>query len=306
MTTAARVEPHPHVSAEVYEASCAYCREVAQREAKNFYHGMKLVPEPQRTAMFTLYTWMRRADDLADTDDAIEQKTRALEQFASDTALATDPIADAMSPIPEGKMWPAFREMDMRYEMKFAWYEAMIAGQLLDQHQTRYATFDDLYGYCYKVASVVGLCCVQIWGYDGDEETRQLAEWRGIAFQLTNILRDILEDAERDRVYLPAEDFDVYEISPTMFTLGKPAEVLPGIQKTIDRAVAYYEKSAPLDRLVHAPGRPCLFAMTNIYRGILTKIQHNPGVVLSGQRVGLSKLRKVWIALRASMMRGRR
>lgn len=283
------------------DASRRFCRDVAEREARNFYHGMKLVPEPQRSAMFALYTWMREADDLADAEAPIETKRERLDRFREQTfAIYEDAAA-----VPNAPMWPAVADLVTRYNLDRQWLDDMIAGQLLDQRQTRYPTFDDLYGYCYKVASVVGLCCVQIWGYDGDEETRKLAEWRGIAFQLTNILRDILEDAERDRVYLPAEDFDVFEISPTMFTLGKPADVLPGIQKTIDRAVEYYEKSAPLDRLVHAPGRPCLFAMTNIYRGILTKIQRDPAVVLSGQRVGLSKLRKGWIALRASMMRGR-
>lgn len=283
-------------------ASRAHCRGVAQREARNFYHGMKLVPEPQRSAMFALYTWMREADDLADADAPIETKRQRLDRFREQTfAIYED--ADAS---PDGPMWPAVAELITRYRIDRQWLDDMIAGQLLDQEKTRYANFDELYDYCYKVASVVGLCCVQIWGCEGSEETRKLAEWRGIAFQLTNILRDILEDAGRDRVYLPAEDFDVFEVSPTMFTLGKPPEVLPAIQKTIDRAVAYYEKSAPLDQLVHAPGRPCLFAMTNIYRGILTKIERDPAVVLSGKRVGLGKWRKGWIAMRASMMRGGR
>lgn len=281
------------------------CEVLSRERARNFYYGMKLVPEPKRSAMFALYAWMREADDLADAAGQLDEKQRALEQFKALTDVATDAATDT-SALPAGDLWPGVREMVLRYQIPREYLHEMIAGQVLDQHKTRYRTFEELYDYCYKVASVVGLCCVDIWGFEGGEETRKLAEWRGIAFQLTNILRDVLEDAGRDRVYLPAEDFGVVQLNPVMFTMGKPADVLPGLRRVAQRAIEYYTKSAPLDRRVHRDGRPCLWAMTEIYRGLLEKIVRDPMVVLSGKRVRLSGLHKAWIALRAPLRKGAR
>lgn len=300
MTTAASQQPGDAEFASRLEQSRHYCRELSRARARNFYYGMKLVPEPQRSAMEALYAWMRLADDLADEAGDLEAKKATLQNFARDTDVAIDPQLRRASDLPEGELWPAVREMVLRHQLSPAWLHDMIAGQLLDQTQTRYRTFADLYDYCYKVASVVGLCCIQIWGYEGGEETRKLAEWRGVAFQLTNILRDVKEDAERDRVYLPAEDFNLYEMNPSMFTLGKPADILPGLVRVVERAKEHYEKSAALDRLVHPAGRPCLRAMTEIYRGLLGKIAKDPAVVLR-KRVRLSAARKLWIALRGTV-----
>ncbi|MBI1374047.1 MAG: phytoene/squalene synthase family protein [Phycisphaera sp.] len=293
------------MSGEAWEAalaeSHAVCREVSRMRARNFYYGMKLTPEPRRSAMFALYAWNREVDDLADEAGDVEAKTEALDRFRKDTDRAIDPTLDDVSQLPKGKIWPAVREMVLRYNLPTEYLYDMVAGQLIDQTKTRYTTFEELYDYCYKVASLVGLSCVEIWGYDGGAETRQLAEWRGIAFQLTNILRDVLEDAERDRVYLPAEDFNVYELNPSMFTLKVHDDALKGIARVAQRAREYYEKSAPLDARVHGCGRACLWAMTEIYRRILDKIERDPAIVLSGQRVRLGSARKGMIALRASV-----
>jgi 15-cis-phytoene synthase len=287
------------------EASRNYCRRVAREQARNFYHGMKLVPEPKKSAMYALYAWMRQADDLADEPGELTAKQRALEEFRRETHLAIAPTSQERPQLPAGIIWPAFRQMAMTHAVPAAYFDAMIDGQLLDQSKTRYRTFEELYDYCYNVASVVGLSCVQIWGSDGDAQTRKLAEWRGIAFQLTNILRDVLEDAQRGRVYLPAEDFDLFELNPSMFTLGKPEQIAPGLEKVAQRAHEYYEKSAALDARVHRDGRPCLWAMTQIYRGLLDKIRRDPPIVLR-QRVRLSPLRKAWIALGATLRGGAR
>jgi phytoene synthase len=286
-------------------ASNAYCLEVTRSQAKNFYYGMKVVPEPKRSAMYALYAWMREADDLADAEGSAEEKTERLDVFREQTNLALAGELGAETELPEGPFWRAFREMALRYELPREYLDAMIAGQLLDQEVTRYKTFDELYDYCYKVASVVGLSCIQIWGYDGSAEARQLSEWRGIAFQLTNILRDVLEDAGRDRVYVPAEDFGVFSVSPTMFTMNKSEDVIAGIARVAERARVYYERSAPLDERVHPDGRPCLWAMTKIYRGLLDRIVKDPAVVLSGKRVSMGKAHKAWIALTAPLHRGR-
>ncbi len=283
--------------------SRVYCRQLSRERARNFYHGMKLVPEPKRFGMDALYAWMRQADDLADEAGDLEAKKRTLAEFLHETDIATDPALTDMSKMPRGPIWLSVRDMVLSSQMPMDYLHQMIEGQLLDQHKTRYRTFDELYDYCYKVASVVGLACLQIWGYDGGAETRKLAEWRGIAFQLTNILRDVKEDAERDRVYVPAEDFHAFDLNPVMFTLGKPHDLLPGLKRVVARAVEYYDKSAPLDKLVHPEGRRCLWAMTQIYRGLLTKIERDPLVVLR-QRVRLSGPHKILIALRATLPGG--
>lgn len=291
--------------AENLAASNRYCLELTKREAKNFYYGMKVVPEPKRSAMYALYAWMREADDLADAEGTCEQKTKRLDVFRSLTEQSLGGKLDDEMALPEGPFWRGFREMALRYELPRDYLDAMIAGQLADQTVTRYKTFDELYDYCYKVASVVGLSCIEIWGYDGSAEARQLSEWRGIAFQLTNILRDVLEDAERDRVYLPADEFGVFNLSPTMFTLNKSGDVIAGIAKIAERARDYYERSAPLDAHVHPDGQPCLWAMTRIYRGLLDQIIKDPAVVLSGKRVSMGKAKKAWIALTAPLHKGR-
>lgn len=287
-----------HVSRE-------HCRRLSRDRAKNFYHGMKLVPEPKRSAMDALYAWMRQADDLADAQGTLQAKSAALDGFMRETERAVDQNLADPTQLPHGDLWPAVREMVLSYDIPPVYLRDMIAGQLLDQEKFSYRTFDELYDYCYKVASVVGLCCVQIWGYEGGAHTLKLAEWRGIAFQLTNILRDVTEDAERGRVYLPAEDFGAFEMNPSIFTLGKPHDLLPAIRRTVERAAEYYEKSAPLDKLVHPDGRPCLWAMTEIYRGLLSRIRRDPAVVLR-RRVRLSTPRKLWIALRATFHKGAR
>lgn len=286
---------------ELLQTSCDYCREVSRRRARNFYYGMKLVPEPKRSAQFALYAWMRRADDLADSAETDPAKAAALTEFLDTTHAVLAGHVDPAALSAEAPLWPAFAEMAQRYAMPHAYFDAMIEGQRLDQTRHHYPTFESLYDYCYKVASVVGLACIEIWGYEGDEETRQLAEWRGIAFQLTNILRDVKEDAADGRVYLPAEDFDALELKPVFFQLANESELIRGLKKVVERAKDYYARSASLDRRVHRDGRPCLWAMTRIYRGLLDKIAADPIRVLRPRRVRLASAHKGWIALRATL-----
>ncbi|QNN24837.1 squalene/phytoene synthase family protein [Planctomycetales bacterium ZRK34] len=284
---------------DALQASHSYCCDVVKTRARNFYYGLKLVPEPKRSACYALYAWMREADDLADEAGDAAAKEKTLRAFWQQTEQAINPQLGELVDLPESLLWPAVRDMVLRYELPREYLSEMIDGQLLDQHKTRYKTFEELYEYCYKVASVVGLACVCIWGVDDFDKAKQLSEWRGIAFQLTNILRDVQEDAERDRVYMPADAYELFEINPTMFTLGDQSSALVGIRKIAEQAAEYYEKSAPLDAMVHPDGRPCLRAMTGIYRALLEKIRKHPEAVLSGQRVSVGKWKKLAIMLRA-------
>lgn len=290
--------------------SFTHCHQVTRQRARNFYYGMKLTPEPKRSAMYALYTWMRQADDLADQPGPTDQKIQRIEAFRHEThaRLAGSPVlgngTDEDEKTGTQPFWPAFTDTISRYRIPMNYLDAMIDGQIVDQHKARYATFDELYDYCYKVASVVGLCCIEIWGYEGGEQTRQLSEWRGIAFQLTNILRDLREDAQRDRVYLPAELCQLHELNPAMFTVKIQPELLKGAKELADRAASFYSRSAELDERVHRDGRPCLQAMTQIYQGLLEKIRAAPERAVEGQRVRLSAWRKGLIALRARWAAG--
>lgn len=285
--------------------SRAYCEAVARGRASNFYYGMRLVPEPKRSATYALYAWLREADDLADGEGEPAEKAGRLDQFWKRTEQIFDAGRDGAG---HGRgaarddadcFWPLFQDVAWRYRLSPATLREHLSGQLLDQRKTRYATFDELYDYCRRVASTVGLLCIDIWGHDGAPATRQLAEWRGVAFQLTNILRDVREDALRGRVYLP-QDAAPEAITPEGVCSGAAAgPMLASSLRLIARAREYYERSAPLEGMLHPDGRACLRAMTAIYRGVFERIERDPRLVLSPTRVSLPRWRKLLVALRA-------
>ncbi len=271
------------------------CEEITRRRARNFYYGLRLAPEPQRAALFTLYAWMRRADDIVD-DGAIEPDARRvrLEAFraSTDGAMRGD--------IPDNEpLWLAFADSFHRFDLAAAAFHEMLDGQIEDLSAQRYATFDDLRRYCYRVASSVGVLCIQIWGYD-DPRATDLAVDRGIAFQLTNILRDFRQDYDVGRVYLPADEFSLSDLTPEELRhWARPGDCARFIQAQALRAREYYERSADLDSMISESCRPVLWAMSAIYRGILEKIHQSPMRVVDDRRVRLGALRKCAIGVRA-------
>ncbi len=286
--------------------SRAFCQELTRREARNFYYGLKLLPEPKRSAMYALYGYMRLVDDIAD-DDAhnrtLAQRRADLDQWEAHTHQAIAAAGTGALPA-DSPVWPAFADMVRAYGVPAQVFADMIAGQRQDLEPVTMGTFAALHEYCYRVASVVGVASLYVFGFDGGDETLKLAVDRGIAFQLTNILRDLREDAAppRQRCYLPADELARFNISPESLTHG-PAS--PGFRALmafqVQRAREYYERSTALESNVHADARPTLSAMTAIYRGILERIADQPEAVLHG-RVRLSawtKLRIGWRAMRA-------
>lgn len=277
--------------------SYAHCHKVAKHQARNFYYGMKLTPTDKRNAMYAVYAWMRLADDLADEAGSLAEKTSQLNSFAQQTWAALDEHA----PPPDGPIWPAMRDTMIRHAVPHAYLADMIAGQLLDQKQTQYDTFAQLDDYCYKVAGTVGLVCITIWGHKDGETAQQLAAARGVALQLTNILRDLAEDARLDRCYLPREDFTRFGFSPEKLARGEADAAFDRFMAfQVDRARSYYEKSAGLDALISPDCRACSRALMRVYRDLLEKIARNPRQVLH-RRVSLNHWRKAWIALSAVM-----
>lgn len=282
-----------------YEDSRDYCRQVTRQQARNFYYGLRLLPEPAKSSMFALYAWMRRADDLADdsADLPLAQRQALLDEFR---ALTHHAIAGTSPPTAAHPAWPgwaAFADCVHRHHIPPELFDDMIAGQTQDLEFHQPQTDADLRQYCYRVAGVVGLASIHIWGFTGGAETQAMAVDRGIAFQLTNILRDVKEDAARNRIYFPRQQMQRCGVAESDLIAGKATAGFQAVmQYHIDLAEQLFVRSAPLDQCITPKNLSALTAMTAIYHGILRKIAQNPRQVLRG-RVRLSKLAKLCIAL---------
>ena len=309
-SAAAPVADQPPELTDGVRASLAHCHRVARR-ARNFYYGMKLTPEPKRSALYAIYAFMRACDDLADDAAESEDPQIGRERIERFRRQMIDVLAGgAGAKLPDDPMWPAFVYVMRRYPIDPAHLHAMLDGQVADLFKKSYATFNEMYGYCYNVASTVGLTCVAIWGDNGERGTAKLAEYRGIALQLTNILRDVAEDAQRGRCYLPAEDLQRFEVPTRIFKEGgdfsgdlSEAEAFDRLMRfQIERARGYYEMSRTLEQHLDPACRPTCWAMMRIYEGLLDRIAGNPRRVLS-ERMSLSGYQKAGIALRATWRR---
>ncbi|HVW83340.1 MAG TPA: phytoene/squalene synthase family protein [Bryobacteraceae bacterium] len=271
------------------EDSYAHCRVVAKSRAKNFYYSFVLLEPDQKNAMCAVYAFMRYCDDLSDEPGATRT---AMDRWreALDAALAGKPDANPT--------WPAFLDTVKRYRIPHRYFYEMIEGVASDLEPRVIGTFDDLYQYCYRVASVVGLTTIHIFGFTSSDAL-PLAEKCGIAFQLTNILRDVREDAELGRVYLPAEDLDRFGVTAEDLKSGKRTAAFGELMEfEIGRARDYYEESKPLLALIDERARPSLWALIEIYSSLLDRIAEAHFDVLR-RRISLSPAEKLWIVLRA-------
>ena len=290
------------------------CRRITRTRARNFYYGLKLTPEPKRSALYAIYAFMRACDDLADRaleTGGSEAGLERIEQFRDRMRRAlegTSEPGESGGPDPEAGIWPAFRFVASTYGIEPDHLHAMLDGQRDDMIRNRYETFEQLRGYCYKVAGVVGLVCIRIWGFrDDDPQVRRLAEERGLALQLTNILRDVVEDAGRDRVYLPSDELGRFDLDPGSFldlVAGRRGDERFDrlMEFQIQRARECYESSASLESRIHADGRAASWAIMRIYRRLLERIAGRPRRVLT-ERVRLGRLVKAGIAMRATWRR---
>lgn len=268
------------------DASYAFCRGVARKRARNFYYSFVLLSRAQKNAMCAMYAFMRFCDDLSDSGggsiDAVRHWREEMKR-----ALTGD--------YPDHPVWPAFHDAVTRYAVPHHYFDEMIDGVESDlvNSRRRIGTFDELYRYCYQVASVVGLTTVHIFGFH-DSRALVLAEKCGIAFQLTNILRDIREDEENARIYLPAEDLARFQVME--FRYGPNFEAMMRFESA--RAESYYADSLPLLEMVDPGSRASLWALIEIYRRLLKKIERSGFQVLD-QRIHLSAWTKLGIVCRA-------
>ena len=276
------------------EDSYTYCRSVAKRRAKNFYYSFLLLEKPQRDAMCAIYAFMRHCDDLSDdpaTTDGGKIRLAVMDwRMQLDSALKGD--------VESNPIWPAFHDSVKRYRIPHRYFHEMIDGILSDLYPCTMQTFDQLYHYCYQVASVVGLTVIQIFGFHSPK-AMLLAEKCGIAFQLTNILRDVREDAVMDRFYLPQEDLERFQISPAQLRSGTENPAFRNLmQFEAARAHEYYDVSAPLIDLIDPKSRRSLWALRAIYLRLLHKIESSHYNVLS-RRISVAKPMKIAILLQA-------
>jgi len=258
---------------EAYAAS----RAIAKREAKNFYYAFVALPAPRRNAICAIYAFMRKADDLAD-DETLprEQRRRNIQEWqaawraASAGAVTSDPV------------FVAVRDATARFSIPLSLLDELVAGTTMDLQQPSgapdtYATFTDLYRYCYLVASVVGLVCIRIFGYK-DSRAEKLAEETGIAFQLTNILRDVAEDAARNRVYLPLDELAAHSVSLDSLLHRAPNAPPSSNERALladlaGRAESYYRSARELLPLIDRESRPALWVLVSIYHALLLRIR---------------------------------
>jgi phytoene synthase len=257
------------------------CREIARKQAKNFYYSFVALPSAKRDAICAVYAFMRHADDLSDDESLpIEARRVRLEEWlgrwraARHDGLSGDPVFIALN------------DAQTRFAIPTQLLEQLVEGTTMDLRQgavagdssrgsyDTYESFDELYRYCYLVASVVGLVCIRIFGYR-DSRAEKLAEETGVAFQLTNILRDVREDAERGRIYLPLEDLRRFGVTPNELAkgAGNSGAICDLLRAEEQRAEHLYQSGSALLPLIDADSRAALWVLITIYHRLLGRIR---------------------------------
>ena len=322
----AAIWTEPEIPDHMIEASYEFCEELTRREAGNFYHSFKYLPDDKRRSIMAYYAFCRRADDIADGDfvdifpggsaddpeslayrrsierlspggpvldrSAYNEKMSQLFYYRKKLSTAygnmtsTDPI------------FIALKDTVRRHGIHRQLLDDMISGMENDFHKNRYNTFEELYSYCYRVASTVGLVCIEIYGYD-DPRAKEYAESWGVFMQLINIIRDVSEDAERDRIYLPLEDLARWGISEEDVKNGRNLLNHPGwapfVEEYLERADGYRQRAFKLLSHLDKSARYSPAAMASFYQSIMTKITKRKGDVFT-ERIQLTKTEKILLA----------
>jgi phytoene synthase len=272
------------------------CQRLARAMAGNFYYSFLVLPRAERRAMCALYTFFRLTDDLGDDDAPLDNRRQALFRWRQtlNQALAGNPTPD--------RWWLALADVAARFHVSPELFHQLIDGVESDLVVKRYATFAELYHYCFQVASTVGLACLRIWGV-ADRRAELPGEWCGLAFQLTNILRDISEDYRRGRIYLPLDELSRFGVREEELGGSNGSSAFDRLMRfQIDRAHDYYGRSAALTAYLPPRARAVFRVMTDIYRGLLRRIERRPAAVLQ-RRISLSAAQKLLFVVRALPVR---
>jgi len=292
-------------------AAYAVCRHIARSAARNFYYGFLVLPARKRNALCAVYAFMRHADDISDDPSLpVADRREKLATWIGSLRRVTegertdDPVLMALA------------DTQKTFNIPLDLLEKLVQGTAMDLPAEDYAdvrdgparapvgyrTFADLYDYCYHVASVVGLVCIRIFGYR-DLRAEELAEKTGVAFQLTNIIRDVKEDAQMGRVYLPCEDFRKFGMDASVLSHDDVATTMrPLLEFEADRARKLYYAADDLLPLIDEDSQPALWTLVEIYRRLLDRIAARQYDVFT-ERVSLSTAEKLGILAKGFMRR---
>jgi phytoene synthase len=265
-----------------------FCEAVTRQEAKNFAYGIRLLRTPERRALSAVYALARRIDDVGDGQAPPAEKLTGLQSIRK----SIDPI----DPQTTDPVLVAIADAAIRYQLPISCFGEIIDGCEMDVIGTTYETIDDLVGYCRRVAGSVGRLSLAVFGSRDAERAVPLADALGVALQMTNILRDIVEDRSLGRVYLPREDAESVGCSPDLG--GPPAEIARLVALECGRADRWFAEGLELLPLLDGRGRACVAAMSGIYRRLLVRIKAEPIAVTRG-RVSLPIWEKALVAARS-------
>ena len=288
-------------------AAYGVCRHIARSAARNFYYGFLALPARKRNSLSAVYAFMRHADDISDDPSIpVEQRREKLTEWMN-----------ALRRVVEGErtddpVLMALADTQKTFDIPLDLLEKLVQGTAMDLPEAEgssdagpavhYETFEQLYDYCYHVASVVGLVCIRIFGYR-DLRAEKLAEETGVAFQLTNIIRDVKEDSQLGRVYLPSEDLHRFGVEASALTNGNAATSLrPVLEFEAQRAREYYRSAEELLPLIDDDSQPALWTLVEIYRRLLERIAARNYDVFT-ERVRLGTAEKVGLLAKGFVRR---
>ncbi|MBV2263620.1 MAG: presqualene diphosphate synthase HpnD [Thauera sp.] len=265
-----------------------YCQDKAAKSGSSFYYSFMFLPPERRQAITALYAFCREVDDVVDECHDLSLAQTKLEWWRQEVGRVyggtpTHPVGHALKDVIKGFRLPQEQLLEI------------IDGMAMDLSQTRYLDFKGLQLYCYRVASVVGLLAAEIFGYQ-DRQTLKYAHDLGLAFQLTNIIRDVGEDARRGRIYLPIEDLQRFDVPAKDLLEARYSDAFRELMAfQAERAEKFYDQAfaqlPAVDRKAQRPG----LVMAAIYRTLLREIARDGFLVLD-RRTSLTPLRKVWLA----------
>ncbi len=270
-----------------------HCQRVAKEHAKNFYYAFRTLPMAKRRAIYAVYAFCRYCDDVADDDHLpLDEKRRLLAEIR---VSLHDAARDAEDPV-----FVALENTTRAFGIPRHYYEDVIRGVESDLVVTRFQSFDELRDYCYLVASAVGLICIEAVGYE-DPAAREYAVDLGIAMQLTNVMRDVKEDMDRGRIYLPLDDIRSFGYSEQDLMDGRNNESFRRLMAfQAERARSYFDSGARLFPLLSRESRACATVLHQLYSRILDRMESS-GYDVFERRIGLSTseklllMAKLWI-----------